>query len=196
MKAWPTILAVLCLAACAEPPLKEIAAAEASLAEARKAGAGQFAPERLKEAEVALQTLREKVEAKDYRGALSAASDAADKAKEARRAAETAKALARSGAETAQGAALALLDEVKGVRRDAMEAKVPDRVFAALQPTVDAAHKSLDGVATAIDRGEYAQAEKTAVEVKTKIASLPRLFRDAMDKWQVTHGHRPPAKKP
>jgi hypothetical protein len=196
MRAWPAIVVALCLAACAEPPQKEIAAAEASLAAARKAGAGQFAPERLKEAETALETLRSRVEAKDYRGALSAASDAADRANEARRAAETAKAAARIAAETALTAARAVLDEVKAVRREATEAKVPDRVFASLQPAAEAAQKSLETASSALDRGELAQAEKTAVDLRAKISPLPHLFRDTLDTWQVAHGHRAPAKKP
>lgn len=196
MRPWPAILAVLCLSACSGPPLKEIAAAEARLAEAREAGAARFAPERLKEAEVALRTARQKIDAKDYRGALSAASDAADKSKEATQAAEVARTLARSAAETAQAQALAVLDDVKAVRQDAAKAKVPDKAFESWQTTVDAAHKSLDAVVAAIDRGDFPEAEKMATDLKTKIAPLPRQFRDAMEKWQAAHRRRPSAKKP
>ena len=46
--------------------------------EASRAGASQYAPARLQQAEAALQDMRRKVGDKDCRGALSAASDAAD----------------------------------------------------------------------------------------------------------------------
>jgi hypothetical protein len=195
MRAWPAILAVLCLSACSEPPLKEVAAAEARLAEARQAGAARFAPERLKEAEIALQTARQKIDAKDYRGALSAASDAADKSKGAAQAAEAAKTRARGAAERAQAEVQAVLDQVKAVRRDATERKVPDKVFDSLRNPVDAARKVLDTVASAIERGEFAEAEKMAADLKEKVTPLPRLHRDAMEKWQAAHGRRPPAKR-
>lgn len=196
MRAWPAILAVLCLSACSEPPQKEIAAAEARLAEARAAGAARFAPDRLKEAELALRTAREKIDSKDYRAAMSAAGDAADKSRGAAQAAEAARELARTSAEAARAEAVALLDEVKAIREDATRAKVPDKVFESLQGAVDAARKGLETAAAAMGRGDFPEANKMAADLKVRIAPLPRQFRDAMDKWLAAHGRRPAAKKP
>ena len=99
-------------------------------------------------------------------------------------------------AETAQAKDLALLDDVKALRQDAAKAKDPDKAFESVQNTVDVAHKSLDAVVAAIDRGDFPEAEKMATDLKTKIAALPRQFRDAMEKWQEAHRRRPSAKKP
>ena len=199
MRHLPVIIAVLCLAACSEPPVKEIAAAEAALAQARQAGADRFAPERWKEAEAALELARHKVQEKDYRGALSAASAAADKSRRAAQAAEAAKVLARSAAEMARAETEGVLDDVKAVRREAADAKVPDRVFEPLHASYDAANRGVETIAAAIERGEFGEARKLAVDIKAKIEPLPRLYREAMEKWQSAHGRRHPkaaARKP
>ena len=66
------------LVACDQPPTKEIAAAEAQIEQARQAGAERFVPDRWRDAQAALATAHSKVQQKDYRGALSAANDAAE----------------------------------------------------------------------------------------------------------------------
>ena len=47
------VLATAALAACDQPPVKEIAAAEAALEQARQSGADHYAAERFKDAETA-----------------------------------------------------------------------------------------------------------------------------------------------
>jgi hypothetical protein len=191
---------ILSGAACSDPPVKEIGAAEAALAQARQAGADTFAPDRWKEAESALALARRKVQEKDYRGALSAASDSAEKSKVAVQAAEAAKLLARSAAETAEAEAQALLDDVNAVRRTAAENRVPDKVFAPLQPSLDTAKKDALAITAAIERGEFGEARRLALELRSKIETLPGRYREAMEKWQTAHGRRraarPSAQKP
>jgi hypothetical protein len=76
MRRFFAVLLPLALCACDQPPTKEISAAEAQIEEARQAGAERFVPDRWREAQGALATARAKVQAKDYRAALSAANDA------------------------------------------------------------------------------------------------------------------------
>src|SRR4029453_15536553 len=124
----------LALCACDQPPAKEIAAAEVQLAQAREAGAERFAPDRFRDAEAALGLARTRVQQKDYRGALSAANDAAEKGRTAVQAVTAARANAKGAAELAQKEIGIFLEEVEQVRQEALTAKVPDEAFAELEP--------------------------------------------------------------
>src|SRR5512134_3108572 len=109
--ALPLFLAAL-LAGCAQPPTRELTAAETALAEAQRAEAEKYASELMEQAKAALVAARQKVEQKDYRGALSSAVDASEKARAAAAAVPSAKMLLKGAAETAQAEAQAALDEV------------------------------------------------------------------------------------
>src|SRR5258706_15592930 len=93
------ILAAGFLAACDEPPTREVTAAENALALARQAGADRYAAERYHEAEAAIGEAKHKIQEKDYRGALSSATDAAEKARSAAQQAASAKTLGPSATE-------------------------------------------------------------------------------------------------
>jgi hypothetical protein len=180
-------VAALVLSACEQPPTKEIAAAEQQVEQARQAGAEQYAPARLSEAEAAMEDARRKVGEKDYRGALSAATDAADKARGAAKAAAAAKTLARGAAELAQAEARVMLDEAAQIRDEAVKAKVPDGAFAALDPRTRKVNEDLEAVAAILKRGELIEAQKAAVAVKTEAAALPAQYRSAVEAWQAAH---------
>ncbi len=79
------LIAALLSFACDQPPIKEIAAAEAELRKASAAAADVYVAERYAEADAALQDARRRVGEKDYRGALSSAMEAADRARLAQR---------------------------------------------------------------------------------------------------------------
>ena len=185
---------VLLLAACEQPPFKEIAAAEAALAVARKADAQRFATDRYQEAQVAMEAAREKLERKDYRGALSAASDAAVRSREAVQAAEVAKALVRNAAETARVEAQEMLDGLDPIREEARRAKVPPRVLVSLEAERDEAVRGIKALSESIDRGQLAEAQERAVTLRTRIAPLPSRYREALDQWRATHRTRRPIK--
>jgi len=179
----------LLLAACDKPPAKEMAAAEAALAQARKADAEKLAPERYREAEAAMQEARRKVEAKEYRGALASANDAAEKARTAAKAAASALGMAKGAVEVAEAEIQAKLDEVAAVRQEAAEAKVPDEAFAAVSADQDALRQKADGLPAAASQDLMA-AQKTAEELKAQAAALPSRFREALEKWQADHPKR------
>jgi hypothetical protein len=186
--------AVLC--ACDQPPDKEIAAAEQQVEQAREAGAGQYAPARLHEAEAAMQDAHRKVVEKDYRGALSAATDAADKARAAAKAAKAAQTLARGSAELAQAEARVMLEEAARIQEEAVKAKVPDAAFEELEPRMRKVNEDLQAASAILDRGDLLEAQRAAVAVKTEAAALPAQYRNAVEAWRAANpkGRRAPAK--
>ena len=189
------LLSALLLCSCDKPPVKEMAAAEAALAQARKADAPKLAPDRFKEAEAALAQAQQKVQAKDYRGALSSATDAAEKAKTAAKAAASAITMAKSAVEVAQAEILAKLEEVTSVRQEAITEKVPDEAFGELITAAEDLKQKADGLAASAAE-DVIDAQKTAEALKAQAAALPGQFREALDKWRTEHPKRgKPVKK-
>jgi chaperonin cofactor prefoldin len=182
-----SLLALVLLCACDQPPLKEVAAAEGQLEQARRQGAEAYAPERLKEAEAALQRARSKVQERDYRAALSAAMEAAERARSAAQSAVAARSMTRGAVETAQTEVEAALDEVSAVREEAGKAKVPGQAFAALEPQVEGVRQGLKAVAGLVEKGDLLAAEKACVELKKQAQALPEAFREARAAWETAH---------
>jgi len=187
----------LLLSACDQPPAKEIAAAEAALAQARTAQADAYAPEQWKAAELALTQARLKVEAKDYRGALSSAMDAGEKARSAAQAVASSKVLIKGAAQMAQAELQAALEEVAAVREEAAKAKVPAQVFVELEARALEATQALGALANSLEKEELLEAQKAGADVKARFATLGSDFRAALDKWLADHprGKKPVKKK-
>jgi hypothetical protein len=180
-------LAALALCSCEQPPNKEIAAAEQQVEQARAAGAEQYAPARLQEAEAAMRDAHRRVDEKDYRGALSSATDAADKARGAAKAAAAAKTLARGATEMAQAEARVMLDEAAHIREEAVKARVPDAAFGGLEPRTRKVSDDLEAVSAILKRGDLLEAQKAAAAVKTEAAALPAEYRTALEAWQAAN---------
>ena len=194
-RALPLLLAALA-GGCDQPPTREMTAAQNALAEARQQEAALYAPDLLKEAETAFEAARQKVEQKDYRGALSSAVDAAEKARSAGTAVPSAKMLLKGGAEVAQAEAQAALDEVAAVREEAAKAKVPDAAFEAVAPRVAEVEAALKAVTDHLAQGDLIAAQKAGAELKPIASSVKTDFRAAVDKWLQEHPKgRKPAKK-
>jgi hypothetical protein len=186
----------LLLSACDQPPNREISAAEAALAQARKDLADAYAPEQWKAAEAALAQARQKVDAKDYRGALSSAMDAGEKARAASQAVASAKVLAKGAADMSQAEVQSALDEVSAVKEEAAKSKVPEEAFAEVQAKVQEATDGLAALAAHVQKDELLDAQKLGAELKAKFAGLGTEFRAALDTWLEEHPRgRKPAKK-
>jgi hypothetical protein len=181
------------LCACDQPPTRELGAAEAAVGAARKEGADVYAADRFREAETALSTARQKADQKDYRGALSAAVDAAEKAKAAATAVPSAKVLLKSAAETAQAEAQAALDEVEAVEQEAAKAKVPDTVFEAQRARLVEVKGALEAVTARLAADDLLGAQHAGAELKAKVGTLAADFRAAFEQWQQEH---PKGRKP
>jgi hypothetical protein len=183
----------LCLlaAGCEQPPTKEITAAEQALAQARTDGADTFAPGQYREAEAAFAEAQRKVQAQDYRGALSSAQDAAEKARAASLAAGSARTLARNAADLAQDEAQIAMDEVAEIRAQAAKQKVPDAAFDELTPRLAEAEAAVQALQKALAGADFQAMQQAAADVKAKVLPLPGLFRDARVAWDEQKGRRP-----
>lgn len=181
------LLAFLVLCACNQAPLKEVAAAEAQLEQARRQGAEAYAPERWREGQAALQTAHNKVQERDYRGALSAAAEATERARSAAQAATAAKAMARGAVDVAQTEIEAALDEVGAVREEAQKARVPEQAFAEVEPRVEEVRQRLKTVADLVEKDDLLAAQKVSAELKKKAQALPEVFREARAAWETAH---------
>jgi hypothetical protein len=187
-------LLVLGLASCGEPPTREIEAARSALARARDAGAERFAPEPFREAAAALDTAQRKLEAKDYRAALSAAADAGEKSRGALQAAQTGRALAKTAAETSVVEVQALFDDIGAAKDEATDARVPEKAFDDLEGELDEARRALGAIGETLAQGDFAEAQKAARELKAKTADLPDRYRRAIEDWKSSHVRRGSAK--
>jgi hypothetical protein len=174
------------LLGCEQPPAREIEAAQAQLDAARKEGAERYAPIRWRDAQSAMQAARDRVAAKDYRGALSSANAAAEHAGAAIKAVRAARELAQGRTETAQAEVRALLEELDTIRQEAAVAKVPDTAFADLDPRVEEVKAALETVTRTLARDPLA-AQAEAADLKSRASDLPTSFRQAQAKWQAEH---------
>lgn len=188
-----SLVVPLALVGCDQPPTKEIAAAEAQIEQARQAGAERFVPDRWRDAQAALEIARAKAQQKDYRGALSAANDAADKGRGAVQAVAAARANAKGAAELAQREIAVFLEEIDQIRQEAVVAKVPDEAFAEVESRVEEIREGLQRVTDTLGRGEVLEAQKAAAELRAQATDLPAAYRDARAQWEEDHpkGRRP-----
>lgn len=193
MRRFLAALLPLSLAACDQPPTKEISAAEAQIEQARQAGAERFVPDRWREAQTALATARAKVQEKDYRSALSAANDAAEKGRLAAQGVATAKAHAVRSAELAQREVGIFMEEIEQARQEAIVAKIPDEAFVEIEPRLAEVREGMQRVTDTLAKGDVLEAQKAAAELRAQATDLPAAFRDARAQWEETHpkGRRP-----
>ncbi|HXB54596.1 MAG TPA: hypothetical protein VN461_07425 [Vicinamibacteria bacterium] len=182
-----TLLAALWLGACNHPPLKEVAAAESLLEQARTEGAQEFAPERWKEAQEALRTAKARLQDRDYRGAISSATEAAERSRAAGQAAIAGKAAARQAVEADRAEVDAVLAELASLREQATKAKVPDAVLAEVEGAAAAVNEGMREAETRLQQGDLLAAQALAAELKARAAPLTTAFRQAQVKWEAAH---------
>jgi hypothetical protein len=176
--------------ACDQPPVKEIAAAEQQVESARVIGAERYAPERWQQAQAALTLARQRVEARDYRGALSAANDAAESARVAIEATGPAKSEARDAAGIATGEIRTMLERATAERAAALKAGVPKGSLATLDARTQEAAQRLAGVAPQLHVDNLALVESTLAELRTEVTALHDLYRSARTQWEAKHPRR------
>lgn len=184
------LAAALAAAACDHPPVKEVAAAEEQVERARAAGAERYAPDRWKQAESALALARQRVEARDYRGALSSANDAAESARQAVTATGPAKAAARGSVEVAMGEIRSALDRANAERSAAVKAGVPRPALAALDARRQRVEQGLADARRRFDAEGFEPVQEAVEGLRTEVAPLPDLYRNA----RTQHAKRPAAR--
>ena len=184
------LIAALAAAACDQPPVKEIAAAEQQVERARALGAERYAPERWTQAQSALTLARQRLEGRDYRGALSAANDAAESARVAVDSTGPAKAVARKTAEFAVGEVRTMLDRATSARIAAVKAGVPARSLADLNARAQRAAEQLSVAVRQLGAGKLEDVEPLLADLRTEVTLLPDLYRDARTQWESKHHQR------
>jgi hypothetical protein len=184
------LAAALAAAACTQPPVKEIAAAEQQVERAREVGAERYAPERWKQAQAALIVARERLEGRDYRGALSAANDAAESARVAIETTGPARAKARSAADVAVVEVRTMLDRATTERAAAVKAGVPRRSLANLDARGQRAAQQLAAAVQQLGAGNVEMVEPVLASLRTEVTPLPDMYRDARTKWQARQPRR------
>ncbi len=193
------LLAALAAAACDQPPVKEIAAAEQQVALARTAQADRYAPERYTQAEAALETAHTRLRERNYRAALSAANDAQDSARAAVEATGPAKAAVRKDADIAIVEIRTMLDRATAERTEALKAGVPRATLAPLDALGQRSAQKLSEAIKLVNIGNSAFAAGVLADLRTEVTPLPDLFRDTRTTWEAKHpkgAPRRPARRP
>jgi hypothetical protein len=193
------LVAALAAAACDQPPVKEIGAAEQQVERARAAGAPLYAAERMKQAETALAAARQHVNERHYRSALSAATDAAESARVAIELTKPAKAAAQKEAEIAVGEVRTMLDRATAERAEALKAGVPRGTLAALDARVERGNLQLAAASDRLGLNDLDYAQRMTSLLRTEVTPLADLYRGARTQWEAKHPKgrpRPPARRP
>jgi DMSO/TMAO reductase YedYZ molybdopterin-dependent catalytic subunit len=177
----------LILAACAEPPDKEIHQAQGALDAARAAGAEVFAAAEYEAAATALEKARQAVAQRDYRLALNHALDSRERAEAAARSAADEKARARVNAERAWQTAQQGLQASQEALERASRSQVSDRVLKPLRATVEAIAAELPVLRTRIDEGEY-------LETATSLDAVAARLTEAQSEIDAAIAARPAAR--
>lgn len=165
------ICTLLLLAACSEPPQKEIDRAQGAMDAARAAGAEQYAPEAFAAATLAMRETHEAVQQRDYRLALSRAIDANDRALEAAQQAADGKARARSAAEVAVSRATITLRQLDEQLKTAATSKLTARELASARALRADADRTLQEARAAVGRDDFPAATAAVKELPDRISA-------------------------
>jgi len=163
------------VAACSEPPQKELDRAQGGIDAARAAGAELYARDAFAAATAALQQAHDAVAQRDYRLALTRALDANDRAQEAARGAADGKAHARSEAERAINVAAAAMLRLKAKVTNESD-RVGAKEAAAATQTVHDAEAVLQKARAALSVGDYISAKESVKGLDVTVNSQMQAF--------------------
>lgn len=153
------LLALLAMAACAEPPSKEMNQAQGAIETARAAGADRYATEEFSAAVESLTKSDVAVRDRDYRLALNFALDSRERAQNAARLAVDGRALARGNAERILAEVSALITRARERLADVDTARLPATVRAEADANTVRVEKSVQEARTALGRDDYTQVQ-------------------------------------
>ena len=175
----PLVVGTLLVAACAEPPNKEIGQAQGAIDTARAAGADRYAPDEYKAATEALAQAGDAVNVRDYRLALNHAIESRDHAQNAAREAAEARARIRGDVERSMAEVAALLAQANTKVAAAEQARVPRRSLREVQQSLARVNADVQKAGAAMQANDYMGAQPTLAGIKPRleaiIASLEKL---------------------
>ena len=172
----PCVLFTLALAvaACGEPPEKEIQQAQGAIDAARAAGAERYARDELAAADKALKDANDAVNDRDYRLALNHALDAREHAQAAAKQASDGKAAARADAERVLRDATQALTEARTRLKAAEGAHVAPRTLSDARRLIADGDATLQKARAEYRVGNYADVPDTIAGTTTRLLATAR----------------------
>ena len=163
------VLAALVVAACGDPPNKEMDQAQGAIDAARAAGADRYATAEYTAATDALKRSQDAVAQRDYRQALNEALDSREHAQNAAREAADAKAQAGAEVERDMAQIAALIAQANTRLAVATRARVPRRVLDSSRRELAAVDERVQKAGEAMKIGDYLAAKAALQGVKERI---------------------------
>lgn len=163
------LIAALVVAACGQPPHKEMDQAQGAIDAARAAGADRYATTEYSAASTALKNANDAVTARDYRLALNYALESREHAQNAAREAADTKARVRVEVERAMTDIAALLARANTRMAAAERARVPRRLVQQAADNIVAANDDVQKAGEAIRADDYLAARPGLEDVKARI---------------------------
>ena len=182
------IAAALAVAACGEPPEKEIQDARAAVDAARAAGADVYAKNEFDAALQALTRASDAVAGRDYRLALNHALDARERAQAAATEAANRKATAKADADRVLADAITALNEARAKLHVADTGSARPKTIAPARQAIADGDTAVQEARTAFDRGDY----PAAMTLATAAAGRLRAAAHDLDAAAPPPGRRRP----
>lgn len=176
-RGWLPCVAVtlaLAIAACGDPPDKEIQQARGAIDAAKAAGADEYARDEVAAAEKALKAADDAVNDRDYRLALNNALDAREHAQAAAKQAGDGKAAARADADRILRDATQALGEAQTRLKAAEAARVSPRTLADARRLIADGADTVQKARTAFQAGQYADVADTVAGTTTRLLATAR----------------------
>jgi hypothetical protein len=168
------ILAAVLVAACGDPPNKEMDQAQGAIDAARAAGADRYASTEYTAATEALKRAQDAVAQRDYRQALNEALDSREHAQNAAREAADTRAQLRGEVERDMAQIAALIAEANSRLAAATRTRVPRRVLDAQRKELAAVDQSVQKAGAAMRADDYLAARTALQGVKERITQAMR----------------------
>jgi hypothetical protein len=168
------ILAAVFVAACAEPPNKEIDQAQGAIDAARAVGADRYAATEYTAATDALKRAQEAVTQRDYRQALNEALDSREHAQNSAREAADTRAQLRGEVERDMAQIAALIAEANTRLSGAARTRVARRALDGARKELAAVDASVQKAGAAMRADDYLAARTALQGVKERIATAMR----------------------
>lgn len=162
------------VAACGNPPDREMQQAQGAIDAARAVGAEQYAPEEFLAAQDALKRAGEAVALRDYRLALNHALDSRERAQNAAMLAADAKAAARVDADHALSRITTELVALQGKLKAAEATRTPARELTPARRAVVDGERRLQEARAAFAKGDYAQVVAVGTSATEAISAATR----------------------
>jgi hypothetical protein len=175
-----TIILGLAIAACGQPPDREMQQAQGAIDAARAAGADQYAHEDFVAAQEALTRAEEAVLQRDYRLALNHALDSREHAQNAAKLAADGKAAARVEADRAISALSISLDDIRARLKSPEAQRLPARTLAEPQQAIAETERQLQEARTAFEAGDYAGVVAKASAATSTLSAAERQVEAAL----------------